>query len=54
VEEGNIACLPNVQLMPHTSLRANLGDLYSIKKEKFLKAPPIDNMIIDKKHTTLV
>ncbi len=35
--------------MPHTSLRADLGDLYSIKKEKPLKAPPNDNMILDKK-----
>lgn len=55
VEEENIACLANMQLMPHKSLRADLGDLYSIKKEKPLKAPPNDNMILDKKkHTTLV
>jgi hypothetical protein len=55
VEEENIACLANMQLMPHTSLRADLGDLYSIKKEKPLKAPPNDNMIhVEKKHLTLV
>jgi hypothetical protein len=43
-----------MQLIPHTSLRADLGALYSIKKEKPLKAPPNDNMILDKKHMTLV